>query len=158
MKEIKVQDVLTLVRGEILCGDAEKTIEGVSNDSRLVKEGETFLALKGEKANGAIFCKNAIEAGAKVCFIQDYEFTKEELEEFGKKATIVKVDNVEDALVEMAKYKRKLYDIEVVGITGSVGKTSTKDVVAAVLEQKFKVQKTKGNHVKIRISFILLLS
>lgn len=145
MKEIKVQDVLTLVRGEILCGDAEKTIEGVSNDSRLVEEGETFLALKGEKANGAIFCKNAIEAGAKVCFIQDYEFTKEELEEFGKKATIVKVDNVEDALVEMAKYKRKLYDIEVVGITGSVGKTSTKDVVAAVLEQKFKVQKTKGN-------------
>ena len=145
MKEIKVQDVLKIAKGEILCGNAEEIIEGVSIDTRTLEKGETYLALKGEKANGAIYCESAIEKGAKVCIIQDYDFTKEELEKFGRKATIVKVKNVEDALVEMAKYKRNLYDIEVVGITGSVGKTSTKDVIAAVLEEKFKVQKTKGN-------------
>lgn len=145
MKEIKVKDVLKIVKGEILCGNAEETIGGVSIDTRTLEKGETYLALKGEKANGAIYCKNAIEKGAKVCFIQDYDFTSEELKIFGNKATIVKVKNVEDALVEMARYKRNLYDIEVVGITGSVGKTSTKDVIAAVLEEKFKVQKTKGN-------------
>ena len=145
MKEIKIQDVLGLIEGKILCGDANSVIRNASNDTRTLEKGETYFALVGEKANGAIYCKNAIEKGATVCVIQDYEFTKEELEEFGKKATIVKVANAEDALVKIAAYKRNLYDIEVVGITGSVGKTSTKDVVAHVLEQKFKVQKTKGN-------------
>ena len=145
MKEIKVQDVLKLVKGEILCGDAEKVINSASIDTRTLEKGETYFALKGEKANGAIYCRDAIEKGATVCFVQDHEFTEKELNEFGKKATIVRVKNVENTLVEIAKYKRNLYNIEVVGITGSVGKTSTKDVVAAVLEQKFKVQKTKGN-------------
>ena len=145
MKDIKIQDLLGLIEGKILCGDAGKTIKNVSIDTRTLEEGDTFVALKGENANGAIYCKNAVEKGATICIIQDHDFSKEELEEFSKKATIIKVADAENALVEMAKYKRSLYDIEVVGITGSVGKTSTKDVVSAVLEQKFKVQKTKGN-------------
>ena len=145
MKDIKIKDLLGFVEGKILAGDANQTIGHVSIDTRTLEEGDTFVALKGENANGAIYCANAIGKGAKVCIIQDHDFSKEELENFGKTATIIKVEDAEEALIAMAKYKRSLYDIEVVGITGSVGKTSTKDVVAAVLEEKFKVQKTKGN-------------
>lgn len=72
-------------------------------------------------------------------------FSDEDLNKFAKSATIVLVPNVEDALVEIAKAKRSLYDIPVVAITGSVGKTSTKDVIAEVMAQKFNVQKTQGN-------------
>ena len=55
------------------------------------------------------------------------------------------MENVEDTLVETAKIKRSFYNIPVIGITGSVGKTSTKDVIAEVMSQKFNVQKTSGN-------------
>ena len=84
MKEIKIQDVLGLIEGKILCGDANSVIRNASNDTRTLEKGETYFALVGEKANGAIYCKNAIEKGATVCVIQDYDFTKEELEEFIK--------------------------------------------------------------------------
>lgn len=145
MKKIYVHDVLEKTKGEVLCGDTNKEIEEISIDTRTLKPGQTYLALKGENVDGIIFCKDAIEKGAKICFVQENIFTQEELEKLNEKVTIIKVENVEDALVEMAKIKRKLYDIPVVGITGSVGKTSTKDVIAAVMEQKFNLQKTQGN-------------
>ena len=146
MKKIHVKDVLERIEGEILCGDANTEIGEVSIDTRTLKKGETYIALKGENTDGTIYCKKAIEKGATICFIQKNIFKHEELENFKDKVTIVKVANTEDALVEMAKIKRNLYDIPVIGITGSVGKTSTKDVISAVMEQKFKVQKTIGNH------------
>jgi UDP-N-acetylmuramoyl-tripeptide--D-alanyl-D-alanine ligase len=145
MKKIYVQDVLEKTKGEVLCGNADKEIEEISIDTRTLKHGQTYLALKGENVDGIIFCRDAIQKGATVCFIQENIFTEEELSNLGKKVTIVKVPNVEDALVEMAKIKRSLYNIPVVGITGSVGKTSTKDVIASVMEQKFNLQKTQGN-------------
>lgn len=146
MKKICVQDVIDKTKGEILCGDTKREINDVSIDTRSIKKGQTYIALKGENVDGVIFCKDAIEKGATVCFVQENIFSKEELQRYQEKTTIVKVANVEDALVEMAKIKRNLYKIPVVAITGSVGKTSTKDVIAHVMEQKYKVQKTQGNH------------
>ena len=80
-----------------------------------------------------------------MCFVENNIFSDEDLNKFAESATIVLVHNVEDALVEIARAKRSLYDIPVVAITGSVGKTSTKDVIAEVMAQKFNVQKTQGN-------------
>ena len=145
MKKLYVQDVLERTKGEVLCGTTTQEIGEVSLDTRKLKKGETYIALKGENVDGIIYCKAAIEKGATVCFIQENIFTEEELKSLEEKVTIVKVPNTEDALVEMAKIKRDLYDIPVVAITGSVGKTSTKDVIAAVMSEKFNVQKTQGN-------------
>ena len=146
MKKINLKEVLPQISGEVLCGDADKEIEGVSIDTRTIESGETYFALKGENTDGTKYCKDAVKKGAIICFIQENIFTDEELSELGKFATIVLVPNVEDTLVEIAKVKRSLYDIPVVAITGSVGKTSTKDVIARVMAEKYNVQKTQGNH------------
>lgn len=146
MKKINLKEVLPQISGEVLCGDADKEIEGVSIDTRTIESGETYFALKGENTDGTKYCKDAVKKGAIICFIQENIFTDEELSELGKSATIVLVPNVEDTLVEIAKVKRSLYDIPVVAITGSVGKTSTKDVITRVMAEKYNVQKTQGNH------------
>ena len=145
MKKLYLQDVLPTLKGKILCGDASQTIEEASIDTRTLKEGDTYFGLQGENTNGSIYCKQAIDKGAKICIIQENTLTDEELQECGKKATIILVDNAEESLIQIAKEKRKQYDIPVVAITGSVGKTSTKDAIASVLAQKFKVHKTQGN-------------
>ena len=146
MRKISLKEVLPRINGEVLCGDADRFIEGVSIDTRTIMNGDAYFALKGERTDGTMYCGDAVQKGASVCFVQENIFTEEELGEFGKVATFVWVPNVEDTLVELAKVKRSLYDIPVVAITGSVGQTSTKDVIARVMAEKFNVQKTQGNY------------
>lgn len=146
MRKINLKEVLPRINGEVLCGDADRFIEGVSIDTRTIMSGDAYFALKGERTDGTKYCGDAVQKGACVCFVQENIFTEEELGEFGKVATFVLVPNVEDTLVELARVKRSLYDIPVVAITGSVGKTSTKDVIARVMAEKFNVQKTQGNY------------
>ena len=105
MKKLYVQDVLEKTKGEVLCGKTDVEIGEISIDTRTLEKGQTYLALKGENVDGTVYCKNAINKGAKVCFVQENIFTKEELTDLSDKVTIVKVENVEDALVEMAKIK-----------------------------------------------------
>ncbi len=145
MKKLCVNDILERVNGTVLCGLCDAEFAGACIDSRIVQSDEAYFALKGERTDGTLYCGDAIKNGAKVCFVENNIFSDEDLNKFAKSATIVLVPNVEDALVEIAKAKRSLYDIPVVAITGSVGKTSTKDVIAEVMAQKFNVQKTQGN-------------
>lgn len=145
MKKLCVNDILERVNGTVLCGLCDAEFAGACIDSRIVQFDEAYFALKGERTDGTLYCCDAIKNGAKVCFVENNIFSDEDLNKFAKSATIVLVPNVEDALVEIAKVKRSLYDIPVVAITGSVGKTSTKDVIAEVMAQKFNVQKTQGN-------------
>src|SRR5699024_9852413 len=88
--------------------------------------------------------KKAFDLGAKACILDNID--EEDIGDEYQKKTIIKVDNTVLCLQNLARYKRSLYDIPVVAITGSVGKTSTKDMIASVLEQKFKVIKTNGNN------------
>ena len=145
MKKLCVNDILERVNGTALCGLCDAEFAGACIDSRIVQSDEAYFALKGERTDGTLYCGDAIKNGAKVCFVESNIFSDEELNNLAQSATIVLVPNVEDALVEIAKVKRSLYDIPVVAITGSVGKTSTKDVIAEVMAQKFNVQKTQGN-------------
>ena len=145
MKKLCVNDILERVNGTALCGLCDAEFAGACIDSRIVQSDEAYFALKGERTDGTLYCCDAIKNGAKVCFVESNIFSDEELNNLAQSATIVLVPNVEDALVEIAKVKRSLYDIPVVAITGSVGKTSTKDVIAEVMAQKFNVQKTQGN-------------
>lgn len=145
MKEILVKDIVRITNGKLICGDKNIVCEAYSIDTRTIERGDVYLGIKGERFNGSTFYKEALEKGAKGCILQDIEISKKELEKYQNKFIII-VDNVVKTLQEISKYKRSLYDIPVIGVTGSVGKTSTKDIIASVLSQKYKVLKTEGNY------------
>lgn len=136
---MKVKEILEVTKGKLLCGNEEDECINFIRDSREIKEGDVYIALKGEKFDGNDFCQDAIKNGAKICIVSKEIETKDNV-------TIIIVKDTLKAMQEIATYKRSLYNIPTVAITGSVGKTSTKDLVASVLQQKYKTLKTKGNY------------
>ena len=144
MKDILVKDIIKICNGKLICGNEEEICENFVRDSRDVEVGDIYLGIKGERFNGADFYKEALEKGAKGCILQDVEISKEDINTYKDKFIII-VEDVVKALQEIAKYKISLYDIPVIGVTGSVGKTSTKDMIAGVMATKYKVLKTEGN-------------
>jgi len=145
MKNILVKDILKICNGKLICGNEEETCENFSKDTRQISKGDIYLGIKGERFNGSVFFKEAFEKGAKGCILQDVEISKEDIDTYNDKFIIV-VEDVVKALQELAAYKRSLYNIPVIGITGSVGKTSTKDIIASVMATKYNVLKTEGNY------------
>ena len=145
MKKLLVKDILKVTGGKLVIGDCEEVLENFSKDTRQIKENDTYVAIKGANFDGNKFWKQALEKGAKAVIVQDIDFSKEDLTKY-KNKIIIKTKDVLESLYEIAKYKRSLYDIPVVGVTGSVGKTSTKDVIASVLSKKYKTLKTEGNN------------
>ena len=92
-----------------------------------------------------MFWKEAFDNGADTVIINKIEISKEDLQKY-KNKNIIQVEDSKKALAQIATEKRKLYkDLIVVGVTGSVGKTSTKDIIANVISQKYKTLKTQGN-------------
>ncbi|WP_422122213.1 UDP-N-acetylmuramoyl-tripeptide--D-alanyl-D-alanine ligase [Planococcus sp. X10-3] len=114
-------------------------ITGVSINTRTLHKGDLFVPFRGDKVNGHKFVRHAIEAGASAALWQrDEPSPPDDL-------PILIVDDCQKALQEMARAYRDELSVTVIGITGSNGKTSTKDLVASVLKPYFKVQKTQGN-------------
>ncbi len=118
--------------------DRQKEICSVTTDSREVCPGCLFAAIKGEHVDGHMFISSAVEAGA-LCVITEHD-PPDQLS-----GNFIKVDSTVRALGDIAAYYLEQLCIPVVGITGSVGKTSTKEMVAAVLSQKYRTLKTEGN-------------
>lgn len=156
---MKVKDIVKITNGKILCGDEKIPCNHFVRDSRKVKEGDVYVALKGERFDGNDFCQSAIDNGAKVCIVSkdvrekenDTKLVNTEADKINNsikenKVTIIKVEDTLKALQEIATYKRMQYNIPVVAVTGSVGKTSTKDLIASVVSQKYNTLKTKGNY------------
>ena len=144
-KDILVKDILDICKGKLLCGNEEEICENFSRDSREINVGDIYLGIKGERFNGSNFYREAFEKGAKGCILQNIEISQEDINTYNDKFIII-VENVVDALQRIAKYKRSLYNIPVIGITGSVGKTSTKDIIASVMATKYNVLRTEGNY------------
>ena len=136
---MKVKDILKITNGKLICGDENIEVNDFSKDTREIKEGDVYIALKGERFDGNDFCQNAVNSGAKVCIVS------KDIEKING-ATIIKVEDTLKALQDIARYKRMQYDIPVVAVTGSVGKTSTKDLIASVVSEGYKTLKTKGNY------------
>lgn len=145
MKNIKLKDIINTTKGTLIQGNLELECIEFSKDTRTIKGGEIYIGIKGEKFDGNKFWKEALKKGAEAVIIQDINFEEKELKEF-KNKTIIKVENTLEALYKIAKFKRDLYNIPVIAITGSVGKTSTKDIVANVVSKKYKTLKTEGNN------------
>ena len=142
---MKISDILKVTKGKLITGNKEFECENFSKDTRTIQKGDIYIGIKGEKFDGNQFWKQALDNGAEAVIIQDIELTKDELEKYSSK-TIIKVEDTLEALYEIARYKRSLYDIPVVAVTGSVGKTSTKDIIASVVGTKYKTLKTEGNN------------
>ena len=144
MFSLKVEDILKVTDGKLLVGNLQETCENFCTDTRKIQKDDVYVGLKGERFNGNEYYKEALQKGAKVAIISGIDVTKEDLEEF-KDKTIIKVADSLIAFGNIAAYKRSLYNIPVVQITGSVGKTSTRDIVANVVRMKYKTLQTEGN-------------
>lgn len=145
MKNITVKDILNITNGQKIIGKDEQECVNFSKDTRTIKKGDVYIGIKGERFDGNLFWEDALNNGASVIIVQNIDFNKEKLSRY-KEQTIIKVDDTLESLYKIAKYKRSLYNIPVIAITGSVGKTSTKDIVANVVAQKYRIIKTEGNN------------
>ena len=144
-KKIKIKDLIDRSNAKLIQGNENLPFENLCKDTRELKPGQIYLGIQGENFNGSTLYKEALEKGAIACVLENVELDTEVLKKYPN-ATIILAENTVKLLQDMAKYKRSLYDIPIVAITGSAGKTSTKDMVASVLSQKYKVLKTQGNY------------
>ena len=140
MKSVTAQQVAQAVRGEILAGSSDRTAEAVSTDTRRPMPRGIFVALEGERFDAHDYLDKAIEQGASIVICHRVP----ESINWGE-AVVVKVKDTLLALQRLAAWYRRGLELDVVGITGSNGKTSTKDFTLAVLSAKYKVNATLGN-------------
>ncbi len=134
-----------------------KKFEGVSIDSRTIKKNEIFFAIKGERTDGHKYLKDVFRKGVSTAVVNENWF-KENRRKFSNKI-ILTVKDTTLALGSFAKMHRRKFDVPVLCIGGSNGKTTTKDLTAAVLSQKFNVLKSEGNfnnHIGLPLTLLLL--
>lgn len=138
MEPITGAEILSATGGKLLQGDVYTTITRVTTDSRGDCTGALFIPLTGERFNGHDFIPAAASGGAAAVLTQEALSLPPDI-------LAIQVPNTLTALQALAKYYRSKFDIPVIGITGSVGKTTTKDMVAAVLSTSYNCLKTQGN-------------
>ncbi len=148
MKGTRLERIAHLAQGELVQGDAQALVQGISTDSRSVGQGQLFFALSGERFDGHDYVVAAAAAGAVgvVCAESQLHRIRRELTQVGHDGTAIIV--VRDTLVGLqllASGYRDQFSPAVVGVTGSVGKTTTKDLTAGVLSARYKTLKTQGN-------------
>ncbi|MFA4989688.1 MAG: UDP-N-acetylmuramoyl-tripeptide--D-alanyl-D-alanine ligase [Candidatus Omnitrophota bacterium] len=148
----KVSELLKATAGQLISGSKDTLIKGIAIDSRAVKKGEAFLALKGDNFDGHDFVPQAVRRGAG-CLIAQKEVRQ-------KGVTFIRVKDTTRALGELACFNRKRFkNIPVIAVTGSNGKTTVKEMIASVLSRKFKVLKnegTKNNHIGLPLTLLKL--
>ena len=141
MEPMSIQEIIQAVGGRVLGEPPQPDLEvpRVETDSRTIHPGSLFIPLVGERFDGHAYINSALEGGAAGCL------TQRERESYLPGKFYIKVDSTQRALRDLAKYYKRKFPIPIVALTGSVGKTTTKDMVAAVLGERFHVLKTEGN-------------
>src|SRR5688572_24131506 len=119
-----------------------RSTTGVTTDTRSIAQGNMFFALKGEKFNANFFAAEAFGKGAEYVVVDEVAKPAWK-EKYGEK--LIVTDDVLTTLQQLAGYHRKQLECPVLAITGSNGKTTTKELIAVVLSKKYKTQATKGN-------------
>ena len=150
---LSLDDIVNVTNGELICGNKETKCEDFKIDSRLIEKDNVFIGINGESFDGGKAYKNAFENGAIGVIVNDYidiDFNQikdfvDEANPANSKCFILKVKDTTKALGEIASFKRDKSNVPVVCVTGSVGKTSTKDIISSVLSTEYKVLRTEGN-------------
>lgn len=138
MASFKVSEILKATGGKLLQGDPALVVRGVSTNSRLVKKGELFIAIVGQKYDAHSYIPAAIKKGACAVVV---------LGERGPlplSVAVIKVADTTKALGDIARFHRLRFSLPVIAITGSAGKTTTKEMISSILKRKFKVLKNIG--------------
>ena len=152
MNATPAKKLLTAVSGKLHQGSEDSLIESVSTDTRGIGSGCAFFALKGDRFDAHDFLDQAVAGGAEVLVVSSIP----EGVELGE-STVILVEDTLTALQQFAAWYRRSLDIKVIGITGSNGKTSTKDFAKSVIGEKFKVSATVGNfnnHIGLPLSIL----
>lgn len=138
MQRININDILTATGGRLICGNRDFEISEITTDSRKAGVNMLFVPISGENNDGHDFIGSAFENGA------DAVITHRDIPEVPGK-NIVRVKDTRVAFGDIARFYKQKYNLPTVGITGSVGKTTTKDMISAVLAMKYNTLKTQGN-------------
>ena len=133
------KEIVSATEAEVLKKSDEERKFGISTDTRTINKGEIYLPLKGENFDGEKFISQAVEKGAAGYFTTGGEVLE-------NAAAIYKVEDTLTAYLSLARFIRRKYNPKTVAITGSSGKTTTKEMVYSVLSRKFKTHKTLSNH------------
>lgn len=142
MEKMTLDEIVEAVQGEIVLKGQYSGFNAVSTDTRKIEKGNIFIALKGENFNANEYIKDASEKGAVICIVDEIKYKDKDIQ---SSTTVIKVVDSGRALLDLAEFYRSKLNLKIVGITGSAGKTSTKDLVASALSSKYKVFKTEGN-------------
>jgi UDP-N-acetylmuramoyl-tripeptide--D-alanyl-D-alanine ligase len=134
---LTVNDIAAITGGRLHGGNGDTPVTAVVIDSRAAAPGALFAALPGERADGHDYISRALDAGAACCLALRVSE--------GETRCVITVADVAAALCGLASHYRRMFDIPVVGVTGSVGKTTAKEMIACVLSQKFCTLKTEKN-------------
>ncbi len=141
---ITIEEVLRATGGRLLQGEERAFFQGISTDSRMIGEGELFIALKGPRFDGHHFALKALEKKAGGVVIEEDKTGDIRWNGYRPKTVIVVKDTLR-ALGDLARERRRRYRIPVVALTGSNGKTTTKEMISACLETTFPILKTREN-------------
>jgi UDP-N-acetylmuramoyl-tripeptide--D-alanyl-D-alanine ligase len=144
LKALEPYEIANAVGGKLYTygNGAARSVTNIVYDSREVSDGSLFCAIKGERVDGHDYIKQVVEGGAAVVLAESIPDGAEDWGDY----SIVLTDNSVEALGLLAGYYRTFSSAKTVGVTGSVGKTTTKDFIASVLSASFKTMKTEGNH------------
>ncbi len=137
--KLTIKKILEITNGKLICGNEEEVVEKYSKDTRTINQGECYVGIMGDNFDGNKFYKDAFKLGAKACILDHFGATDEEM------GNIVLVDDSVKAVQQIASYLVDNVDAKVVAVTGSAGKTGTKDMIYSVLSKKYKVLKSPGN-------------
>ena len=132
MKSLSIKEIAEAVKSSC---DIDEEITEVITNSREAAEGKLFVAIKGDKFDGHSFIQNALDSGCTAVI------SEQPMED----NRVIKVDNTKQALVDIAELYKSKFNVKTVGVTGSVGKTTTKDFIACVIDSKYKTLKSLGN-------------
>lgn len=133
-----VWEIVDATKGKLISGDRDYDVIGFSQDSRKVNKGGMYIPLKGEKFDGHDFIDSAFDNGAQAIITsKDVSYPDK---------IVIKVADTLKSLQDMARYLREHRNFKVVGVTGSVGKTSTRDMIYSVVSKQYKTLKTEGNY------------
>lgn len=138
MENFTINDILKATKGKLVKGSPDSEVSNISTDSRKLSEGDLFVALIGEKFDGHDFMNQAVDRGAMGLMVS------KDIGETSVK-NLISVKDTLKALGDIAGFYRSRFDIPVIGVTGSNGKTTTKDMIASVLSSKYSVLKNEGN-------------
>ena len=136
---LDVSKILEVTGGRLLQGDLHRRTPGISIDSRTLGPGKLFIALRGSRFDGHDFIEEAVAKGASGAIVSRLPVTSNQL------PVLIKVKDTIKALGQIAKAYRERFDIPFIGVTGSIGKTTTKEMIASVLARRFETLKSEAS-------------